>query len=169
MIKETTRVEDWAGVMEVIEAIRASLNAKQDSQDKKIDSFREKADRLDGSATKINIMSQFMEEYKKYKDPADTKFQLDELRKLFVVLDENVRGMMYKANALLKNNFVELVTDEEINAAYKAGKVGIQAVADRFKVTPERAFQMVRGEIADLKQRHELKIWLLENMKRDSE
>ena len=110
---------------------------------------------------RLRHMGELVTNMRKETMPA---FYMDKIMKSATdisLMQGKISDLNNKIQNLLQGNFIEIVTNEELQHLYKRSGVTLKVVADKFKVSDSTAMRMAHGTDEDYKRRHELKLFLM--------
>ena len=152
MIKNTATLEK--DLLDMFTESIKDLEAKIDSLTQRtIPVIAQLKDQLDMIRQESNVALQRAKNAELLRDPKNREQKLDVALKSFDRLNQQVAEIKIKADALLTNNFIEIHSDEKIDALYKQSGMALKEISAAFNVSQDQAFNYAHGNIQDIQTR----------------
>ena len=114
-------------------------------------------DKVNKADQKAENVKQFLQEYKGYKDPLNTRDIIAVMQKQLATHTNQLSDLNSRLKAFEAKSWLRILSDDEIKNQYAlAGKPSLSTVAKHFRTTPENAFNYTHAIVKDDKIRWEI-------------
>ena len=137
-------------LFKLVEDFKSELQGQFQEVKIQVEEAQKLSDKVAKADQKAEGVKQFLQEYKGYKDPLNTRDIIATMQKHLAWHTNQITSLDNRLKAFEIKSWLRILSDEEIEAQYiLAGKPSLSTVAKHFRTAPENAFNYVHAKVKD--------------------